>query len=284
MGHSTALSVIVVLHPGEMGASVGAALRGNGHEVRWVRDGRSAATHRRAEDAGLTEIPSLADAIEGADVVVSVCPPSEASTVAAAVAAAGFAGTYLDANAVSPATARGIAAAVAGGGARPVDGGIIGPPARRPGTTRLYLSGEGTDDMAALFAGSALDPRVIDGGDGAASALKVAYAAWTKGGSALLLAIAAFADVEGVTEGLHSEWAISQPDLADRLALTVAGVAPKAWRFEGELADSAAAFVDVGLPDGFGAASAEIYGRLARFKDGATPSIDEVVAALLDLG
>ncbi len=58
---------------------------------------------------------------------MSICPPHAALDVARAVS--GFEGTYVDANAISPATARKVAAVIERGGASYVDGGIIGAPA-----------------------------------------------------------------------------------------------------------------------------------------------------------
>lgn len=274
------MATICLLHPGAMGATVGAALRSGGHAVRWVSEDRSQTTHARAAGAGLIDAGALADGLEGADVVVSVCPPAAATEVATAVVTAGFSGTYLDANAIAPSTVRSIRTQLEPAGVRLVDGGIVGPPAERPGTTRLFLSGEAALVVAGLFAGSALEPIVIDGPVGAASATKVAYAAWTKGSAALLLAIAAYAEAEGVTAPLRAEWGRSQPDLADRLALVAAGVTPKAWRFAGELADSGRAFADAGLPDGFGHAAADIYQRLEEFRDVPGLDVETVVAAL----
>ena len=118
-----------------------------------------------------------------------------------------FTGIYVDANAVSPATARTIASAVD----RYVDGGIIGPPPRKPGTTRLYLSGAEAPIVADLFAGTNVDTRVVSEDAGAASAVKMAFAAWTKGTAALLLGIRAVARAEGVDETLLDEWEISLP-------------------------------------------------------------------------
>src|SRR5437763_150396 len=83
---------------------------------------------------------------------------------------------------------------------RLVDGGRIGPPPREPGSTRLYLAGPEAESVAAAFAGTALEPRVVSQEAGAASALKMAYAAWTKGTAALLLAIRGLARAEGVEE------------------------------------------------------------------------------------
>jgi 3-hydroxyisobutyrate dehydrogenase-like beta-hydroxyacid dehydrogenase len=274
------VTTICLLHPGAMGVTVASAATSNGHEVRWVSAGRSGETTARAAGAGLTPCADLVDGLRGADVVVSVCPPDAVLDVATAVVGSGFTGAYLDANAVAPSTARQVADVLRAAGARPVDGGIVGPPATRPGTTRLYLSGAGAQEVADLFTGSLLEPVVIDGPIGAASATKVAYAAWTKGSAALLLAVAAYAEQEGVPDVLAAEWARSQPELADRLVRTAAGSGPKAWRFVGEMADSAHAFADVGLPAAFGEAAANIYERLAVFRGRTEVAVAEAITAI----
>ncbi len=111
----------------------------------------------------------------------------------------------------------------------------------------------------------------------------MAYAAWTKGTSALVLAIRALAASEGVADALAAEWAISQPDLAARSERAAGGAAPKAWRWAGEMREIAATFAESGLPAGFHGAAAEVYDRLESFKDAdPPPPIDEVVEALLD--
>ncbi len=266
-------AVTAVLHPGAMGATVAAACGGR---VLWVSRGRSAATRARAAAAGLAEAPDLGEIVGRADTVISVCPPHAAEAVAEEVAAAGFDGRYVDANAVSPATARRMAACFE----RFVDGGIIGPPAVAAGTTRLYLSGPGAAEVTARFEGSVLDARAVPGGPGTASALKMAYAAWTKGTSALLLAVAALARANGVDGPLAEEWELSQPGLVDRLADAADSVAPKAWRWSGEMSEIADTFAAAGLPDGFHRAAAAVYRRLEGFKDAAGLEIADALATL----
>ncbi len=184
--------IVGLLHPGEMGSAVGAALRGNGHDVLWASSGRSDATVRRAREADLSDAGSIEALLAEAEVVLSIVPPHAAPAVAAE--AAGFEGIFVDANAISPATVRSLAPR------QVVDGSIVGPPPHRPGTTRLYLSGEGADAVAALFTGSTVEARIVEGGIGAASALKMAYAAWSKGTAAMLLAIRDVARADGVEE------------------------------------------------------------------------------------
>src|ERR1017187_4684706 len=154
--------VIGLLHPGEMGAAVGKCLTGRGHPVLWASEGRSPETAARAGPAGLTDVGSAAELAGRADVIFSICPPHAALDVAWTVQ--GFTGLFVDANAVSPATARAVALLVEGGGASYVDGGIIGPPPVIPGSTRLYLSGPQAEAVRLLFAGTPLDARIAAGG------------------------------------------------------------------------------------------------------------------------
>ena len=274
---------IGLLHPGAMGASVGAALAGRGHHVLWASDGRSAATRERAAAAGLEDAGTIERLGGSCGTLISVCPPDAAPALAEQVARTGFAGVYVDANAVSPARGRGIGEAVLAGGARAfVDGGIIGPPAWKPGITRLYLSGDGAEGVAALFGGSPLEAIALGADPGAASALKMAYAAYTKGTSALLAGILALAEREGVAEALRDEWAISQAELAASGEGRALRSAAKAWRFAGEMEEIADTFAGAGLPDGFHRAAAEIFRRWSEFKDvPEPPALDEALAALL---
>ena len=269
-----------LLYPGEMGSAVGQCLAAAGHEVVWATAGRSPATAARAAAAGLTAVPDVAEVTRRADVVLSVCPPHAAVEVAREVSAAGFRGLYVDANAVSPATARQVADLVEAGGAEYVDGGIIGTPPVAPGFIRLYLSGERSAEVLRLFAGTEVDARVIDGGAfAAASAVKMAYASWTKGSAALLLAARALARAQGVEETLLAEWGISQPGLEARSAGSARAAAAKGWRWVAEMEEIAASMAAARLPEGFHLAAAEIY-RRAQHAAGATAALDAVLTIL----
>jgi 3-hydroxyisobutyrate dehydrogenase-like beta-hydroxyacid dehydrogenase len=245
------MTTVGLLHPGEMGSAIGAALRQGGHEVLWASAGRSEATAKRASEAGLADAGSVAALAERSDVILSVCPPRAARDVAASVA--GAEALFVDANAISPATARAIATD------RFVDGGIVGPPPHRAGTTRLYLSGDRASEVAEFFAGTTVDARVVSPKIGDASAVKMTYAAWTKGTSALLLAVEAVAAAEGVSEPLLAEWRLSLPDLPEALERAERSAAAKGWRWVGEMEEIAATFAAAGQPDGFHRAAAEVY-------------------------
>ena len=233
---------IGLLHPGDMGAAVGAAAATSCARVIWASHQRSPASHERAHQAGLHDVVQLADLVRESAVILSVCPPHAALEVAGAVAAQGFRGIYVDANAISPATAERVGETVAKAGASFVDGGIIGRAARQAGTTRLYLSGARAAEVAELFAGSLLEAIVLKAHAGAASALKMAYAAWTKGSNALLLAIRGLAATQDVEQALLEEWKRSQPELIERSNRAAARAAPNAWRYVGEMQEIAATF------------------------------------------
>lgn len=239
------------MHPGAMGAVVGRVLVGRGHEVAWASAGRSAGTRSRA--GGFADLGTVERLRDACDIVLSVCPPHAAVEVASAFA--GYTGTYVDANAVSPATAARIRTVI---GAGFVDGGIVGPPPREAGTTRLYLSGAGAAGIAALFAGSELEARTVPD----ASALKMTYAAWTKGTSALLVAIRATARELGVEDDLLTEWALSLPGLPTRSQQADRVGRERGWRWAYEMAEVGRTFRAAGQPEGFGAAAAEVFERM----------------------
>jgi 3-hydroxyisobutyrate dehydrogenase-like beta-hydroxyacid dehydrogenase len=276
-GVSNVNKVIGLLHPGEMGAAVGGCLAGRGHQVLWVSQGRGSDTAARAAAAGLADAGTVAALAARAEVIISVCPPHAALDVAWAVH--GFGGLYVDANAVSPGTAREVARLICESGGRYVDGGIVGPPPEKPGATRLYLSGGDAGQVAALFAGTPLDARVIGGSATAASAVKMAYAGWTKGTAALLLSVRALAREQGVEDALLAEWALSQPGLDARSAGAARSAAAKGWRWVAEMEEIAATMSAAGLPDGFHQAAAEIFRRSPRGAAG-DDVLDQVLGEL----
>lgn len=263
--------IVGIVHPGAMGSAVGRCLRA---EVVWASQGRSAATAGRAKDSGFRDLGDMSALATAGDVIISICPPAAAESVAAQVSATGFEGIYVDANAIAPGTSRRIASHFA----NYVDGGIVGGPPSDSGNTRLYLSGSRSHQIASLFEGSDLDARAIGSDIGMASAVKTAYAGWTKGSSALLLNQAAYAHSEGVLEILLDEFDDSLPGLPDRLQATAQRVGFKAWRFVGEMTEIAIAMGDRGLPTGFHEGAESVYEALEDLKD--RPGGQEVVEIL----
>jgi 3-hydroxyisobutyrate dehydrogenase-like beta-hydroxyacid dehydrogenase len=235
--------IVGLLHPGEMGRAVGEQLLACGHEVVWASEGRSEATRERAQ--AFRDVGSVRAVVAGAEVVLSICPPHAALDVASACA--GFSGVYVDANAISPMRAVEVAALHD----RFVDGGIVGGPPTESGTT-LYLSGADAGAVAALFDGSLLATRVVRD----ASAVKMVYAAWTKGTTALLLATRDVAAYYGVAD----EWRHAAPELVERLPAAERARRRKGWRWVAEMEEIADTFGAANQPEGFHRAAAQVYG------------------------
>ena len=195
MGH-----IFSIIGPGAMGSAVARRIRERGATVRASLEGRSAASFRRAAEAGMIAVASDRDLVEGVDMVLSIVPPGEAVGLAERLvpllAATSRKPLVIDCNAINPTTAARIATILAPGGAAFVDGGIIGGPPKLDGPgPRFYLSGPAAGD-AAMLRDYGVDIRLLDGAIGAASALKMSYAGITKGttaiASAMLLGAARF--------------------------------------------------------------------------------------------
>jgi 3-hydroxyisobutyrate dehydrogenase-like beta-hydroxyacid dehydrogenase len=262
-----------------MGIAVAVTAHNSGSEVFWASEHRGAATQNRALDAGLHDAGTLAGLCELCPVIVSVCPPEFAERVAEDVAERSYQGTYVDANAISPERTQRIARRLEDCGARFVDGGIIGPPPTRRNQAWLYLAGDHAAGIAPCFSNGPLEVEVLAGGIGRASALKMCFAAYSKGSIALAMAVLAAAERLNVLEDLKRQWARNGPSLPD-LEREISRAAPKSWRFAGEMREIATTFQNAGLPSGFHQAAAEIFRRLEEFKN-LDPAVRDVMATLL---
>jgi len=270
-----------------MGSTLGKSLVASGHRVVWAGEGRSDASKKRALACQLEDVTSLSAITQSCEYIFSVCPPHSALELAKSVATESFKGVFVDCNAISTDSTQAIQRVIENSGAEFVDGGIIGPPARNKGSTRLYLSGKKAMEIVPLLSQGLLPGISISGNSGDASVLKMAYAAYTKGHSALLLLSRALASSAGIEQHLLQEWALSQPDLEHRCKTEGAVAASKAWRFNGEMREIASTMESASLPSQFHEGAAAIYDRLENFKYNADqteaelPSIDKIIATLI---
>lgn len=276
------MTKIGILHPGEMGISVAASAINNGHQVLWASENRSDKTRIRAEKHGLIELDSLVELCQICEIIFCICPPHAAEDVANSVIEHGFNGYYLDANAISPQRAIKIGQMMETAGISLVDGGVIGGPAWRPKETFLYLSGKDANIIADCFTNGLLETKIIGDEIGKASALKMCYAAYSKGTTALLAAILAAAESLDVRAELYQQWDMDDSNFSELTNRRVTRTTAKAWRFEGEMHEISSTFQEAGLPNGFHQAAAEVFRKMANFKDSAeTPSVDNVLKTLL---
>jgi 3-hydroxyisobutyrate dehydrogenase-like beta-hydroxyacid dehydrogenase len=278
---------IGILHPGTMGISVAASALRSGHQVCYASEERSDTTRARAAEQNLHDLGTLAELCKTCSIIISVCPPHAAEDVAQQVADHAFSGLYLDANAISPQKAIHIGEMLSSTGISFVDGGIIGGPAWTPGETWLYLSGKDAETrrITDCFSAGPLEVSVIGEEIGKASAIKMCYAAYTKGTTALLSAILALAEANGVRSELSTQWERDESGFSQQAERRARRVTAKAWRFAGEMDEIAATFESAGLPGGFHTAAGEVYRRLVKFKDRKdVPALSEVIRALLITG
>jgi 3-hydroxyisobutyrate dehydrogenase-like beta-hydroxyacid dehydrogenase len=272
-----------ILHPGEMGISVAASAKNSGCTVYWTSQGRSAATRERVDKIGLHDAGTLAELCAKCPIVISVCPPHAAEDVAKEVREAGFRGLFVDANAIAPQRTVKIGDAMVKAGIAFVDGGIVGLPAWKASSTCLYLAGPRAEEVAACFPAGPLGTKILGGEIGKASALKMCYAANTKGTVALLAAIIATAENLGVREALFEQWKHDDAALPAQVEKRIQANAPKAWRFVGEMEEISRTFREAGAPGDFHTGAADIYARLAKFKDARTPpTLQDILLALTE--
>jgi 3-hydroxyisobutyrate dehydrogenase-like beta-hydroxyacid dehydrogenase len=218
---------------------------------------------------------------ETCQVIVSICPPEFAEKVANQVISREFKGIYLDANAISPHRSEILGKKISSTGGTYVDGGVIGGPAWEPNSTWLHLSGEAAEEVSACFSSGPLETNILGKEIGKASALKMCFAGYTKGTTALLCALLATAEALDVREELEIQWGKYWPDFTEQTRNRVRGVTAKAWRFSGEMNEIAETLEDAGLPGGFHLAANEVYQRLSSYKDASElPSLEKVLRAL----
>lgn len=277
--------IVTVLHPGAMGVAVASSVVRAGNTALWVPEGRSPATHARAADAGLSPC-TLPDALSTSDVVLSVCPPHAAEHVAASVVEQGFRGAFVDANAISPERTHRIADLIEGAGATFIDGGIVGGPPTERYQTYLYLSGVAAEEVLPCFSKGLIEAEIVSDRIGDASALKMCYAAYTKGSTAMLLAITAAAESLGVRDALFAQWKREGSGLDESAERRARFVTRKAWRWIDEMEEIANTFGMVDQPDGFHRAAAETYRRIEHLRpeDEDLPDFADVLRALQATG
>lgn len=269
-----------ILHPGSMGAAVAACAATNATTVLWCAAGRSAASVARAEKFGLTPVATVSELLDRSDIVISLCPPAAAEDLAHDVAEHGFAGLYVEANAINPERTKRIAALL-GPAATVVDGGVVGSPPVRGKTPTLYLSGPAaaTSRIEALFAGTAVQAETLGTHIGKASALKLAYASFQKTSRVLVALAVGMAREHGVDQELieiasrRTESYLAEPQY-------VAKTAARAWRWGPELEEAADALAAAGFPPEMLRAAASTLARWDEVKDDAELTLNDALDRL----
>ena len=262
------IETVAILSPGDMGHAVGRSLAEHGLKIITCLAQRSERTRKLAAAAELEDVATLEALVEQADLILSIMPPStalaSASEVAAAMENVGNAPCYADCNAISPMTAKRIAAVMARCGAAFVDAGIIGaPPGKAPSLTRFYVSGGQAPNLQALDC-NRIDVHQMGPDIGRASAMKMCYASLTKGTWTLYAAALVTAEAMGLSEPLLRELAANRPTVEADMRRMVPRLPVDAGRWIGEMDEIAATFAQAGLPTGFHQGAAEMFRMLHR--------------------
>src|SRR3954451_288103 len=235
-----------VIAMGEMGSAVARRLHERGATVITQLAGRSAASVTRAERAGAIPVSTDEEFVRQSDFILSIVPPGDAvalaERLAPAIKRAGRKTVYVDCNAVSPQTAERIGEVLKDTGCIYVDAGIVGPPPSDTARTIFYASGPGAKEFARLSE-RGLQVRLMEGPNGAASAMKLSYAGITKGCTAICSAMMLGSTRGGTADALLQELSESQPMLLNWMRGFVSRMPPKAYRWVAEM-EEIATFLD----------------------------------------
>jgi len=261
-----------ILSIGEMGFHWARLLRSHGVEVLTCARGRSEVTRKRAENAGARSVPSLTHLVSESNLLVSLVVPSAARSVAFKVAKAlgkvgrsGF--LYLDANAISPMTAREIEKIMMPARAKFVDGCLIGSAARLDRGTVLYVSGPRAEEIQALER-FGFSVKLVGGEIGQASAFKVVYAGLTKGLQGLFVELLVGARKFGLLEEISRRYEESFPGLLSRVGESIVGLQQHAGRRAEEMAELSRTYRNYGLKAVMAPATQKLLKAIAALKVG----------------
>ncbi len=259
------IKTIGIQSPGDMGHAIGRVLGAAGYQIVSALENRSPRTINLAESSGIKNVGSVTNLLHSADVILSIMRPDKALSfidelISSKESARSHLPTLVDLNAISPTTGRVAAEKATAAGFDFIDGGIIGGPPRPPTnkSPRLYISGPQAKKILTLN-DTGLDFRILGNQVGSASAIKMCYAALTKGLTAIGIQSMVTAHIEGVADSLLKELGFSQPNLLKHLEKGLPDMCPKAYRWIGEMEEISKTHLDCNLPSEMFIGAAEIY-------------------------
>ena len=262
---------IGITSPGDMGQGVAMCIKAMGFKVCMASDGRSPRTRGLGEKAGLTDCGSLENLVKECDMVLSILDPGaavkNARDIAAACKATSRKIVFVDCNAIAPKTMNEIADIMTAVGCTVVDAGIIGPPPRNGAKQRFYVSGPNASLMNRINSEQIM-VRVAGEKLGDASAVKMCYAALTKGSIALGTELLIAARKLGVDQVLEAEFKSSQAEMHQSVLTRSAGMAFKAYRWVPEMNEIAKTFDGVGLTPKMFQGVSDLYAQIAATPQG----------------
>ncbi len=259
------IETVAVVSPGDMGHVIGRVIRDKGFRVITSLSGRSALTCARAARSGMEDVGSLRAVLKEADALLSIMPPECALSFAEAAAkmvSKDDQPVFADCNAISPATTEKIQDIIAVSGMDFVKIGVVGPPPGRGGAeTRFYAAGPAVETLSFLDGGGIKYQR-LGTHCGEAAAIKMCYAALTKGTMTLHAAVLTTAELLGVSDVLHHELAASQAFHWDLMNKRVPFYPADAGRWAGEMDEISETFADTGVTGNLHKGAADVFRML----------------------
>jgi 3-hydroxyisobutyrate dehydrogenase-like beta-hydroxyacid dehydrogenase len=272
-----AFQKIGIMSIGEMGFHWAKLLKSHGVEVLTYDKDRGEVSRKRAENAGVTSLPSMTALVREAELIVSIVVPFAAKRVAAKVAKAALkAGRqdllFLDANAISPMTADDITKTLVPAGVKFVDGCIIGAAAKMGKGTIVYVSGPDAARLRDLESFN-IPIKVLGPSTNQASAFKVVYAGLTKGLQGLFCELLMGARHFGLLDEIRAQYEASFPGLLDKVSSSVVALRIHAARRAEEMDELKRTFSHHGMKSFMAPAVQKVLEAIAVLNPG-QPSAD----------
>lgn len=214
----------------------------------------------RAEGLGIRACGSLAEALDGAEIVF--CTVTADQAVIAAEAGARHVGAralWCDLNSCAPGSKRRSAGVITAAGARYLDVAVMAPVYPKRNMVPCLLAGAEAEAVEPVLAAMPMDVRVVGTEVGRASAIKMIRSIMVKGLEALtaectLAAVAAGVEGEVLPSLLHGH---PKLDVAERAAYNFERSLVHGQRRAAEMDEVAITVAELGLPNGMAAAAAE---------------------------
>jgi 3-hydroxyisobutyrate dehydrogenase-like beta-hydroxyacid dehydrogenase len=220
----------------------------------------------RARAAGVAARETLAEAVQGADLVISAVTASSSQDVARDAAPALRRGqVFLDINSVSPDTKRENARLVTQSGAHYVEAAVMAPVPPQRLAVPMLLGGRRAAELAAILGGLGINATAVGEEIGLASAIKMCRSILIKGLEALTVECLFAARRFGAEDAVLASLDKSFPSMGWRAALPdylVSRVAEHGRRRAAEMREVTRTLCDAGMRPTMAAAIAERHDAL----------------------
>lgn len=221
-----------------------------------LRDAKQA-DYRRC---GAEGFETLSEVLDGADAVFSLVTADQANAAAEAAAhCLPHGALFFDCNSCSPGAKRKSQAAIEAVGGRYVDTAVMAPVHPKLHRTPLLVAGSHVDDALALLAALDMQAKPVEGGVGAASAIKMTRSVMIKGLEALVLECVLTGRANGVEDAVLDSLDASFPgfDWRNRAAYMMERVMTHGIRRAAEMREVALTVDEAGLEGRMARATAE---------------------------